>query len=54
MRLVQPPRRDFLRRRSFRAARRITGWMKAAVRREPDILWQFVFAPRREEPLDLL
>ncbi|MCX6998380.1 MAG: B12-binding domain-containing radical SAM protein [Kiritimatiellaeota bacterium] len=25
-----------------------------AVRREPDILWQFVLAPEREEPLDLL
>ncbi|MCX5797618.1 MAG: B12-binding domain-containing radical SAM protein [Elusimicrobia bacterium] len=32
----------------------ITGWMKKAVRREPDILWQFVFAPQSEEPLDLL
>jgi radical SAM superfamily enzyme YgiQ (UPF0313 family) len=32
----------------------ITGWMKEAVRREPDILWQFVLAPRNEEPLDLL
>jgi hypothetical protein len=32
----------------------ITCWMRAAVRREPDILWQFVFAPQSEEPLDLL
>ena len=32
----------------------ITGWMSEAVRREPDILWQFVFAPREQEPLDLL
>jgi radical SAM superfamily enzyme YgiQ (UPF0313 family) len=32
----------------------ITGWMSEAVRREPDILWQFVFAPQSEEPLDLL
>jgi hypothetical protein len=32
----------------------ITGWMTEAVRREPDILWQFVFAPQNEEPLDLL
>ncbi|MCX5796988.1 MAG: hypothetical protein NTY77_15965 [Elusimicrobia bacterium] len=32
----------------------ITGWMKEAVRREPDILWQFVFEPQDQEPLDLL
>jgi len=32
----------------------ITGWMREAVRREPEILWQFVFEPREEEPLDLL
>jgi hypothetical protein len=32
----------------------ITGWMSEAVRREPDILWQFVFAPQSQEPLDLL
>jgi len=28
--------------------------IRDAVRREPDILWQFVLAPTREEPLDLL
>ena len=28
--------------------------MSEAVRWEPDILWQFVFAPREQEPLDLL
>lgn len=27
--------------------------MKEAVRREPDILWQFVFEPQDQEPLDL-
>jgi uncharacterized Fe-S cluster-containing radical SAM superfamily protein len=28
--------------------------IRGAVRHEPDILWQFVLAPAREEPLDLL
>ncbi len=32
----------------------ITTAIRAAVRREPDILWQFVLAPTAEEPLDLL
>jgi hypothetical protein len=32
----------------------ISAAIRAAVRREPDILWQFVLAPTAEEPLDLL
>jgi hypothetical protein len=34
--------------------RAIVAAMRAAVAAEPDILWQFVLAPSREEPLDLL
>lgn len=32
----------------------LIGSLRQAVLREPDILWQFVLAPQREEPLDLL
>ena len=32
----------------------IAAGVRQAVRREPDILWQFVLAPASEEPLDLL
>jgi radical SAM superfamily enzyme YgiQ (UPF0313 family) len=32
----------------------ICACVRDVVRREPDILWQFVLAPQREEPLDLL
>ena len=28
--------------------------VRGAIRSEPDMLWQFVLAPLREEPLDLL
>ncbi|MEI8244008.1 MAG: radical SAM protein [bacterium] len=38
----------FAQRQSLAAA------IRGAARREPDILWQFVLAPAREEPLDLL
>jgi hypothetical protein len=34
--------------------REITGVMREAVQREPDMLWQFVLVPETEEPLDLL
>ncbi len=34
--------------------RAIEAWIRQTVRREPDVLWQFVLAPVREEPLDLL
>jgi len=32
----------------------IEAWIRQTVRREPDVLWQFVLEPVREEPLDLL
>lgn len=38
----------------FQRRAQICALVRAAVRHEPDILWQFVLAPEREEPLDLL
>lgn len=37
----------------FQRRAAITRAMREAVRREPDILWQFVFEPQDQEPLDL-
>ena len=38
----------------FAACPAIAAWIRLAVAREPDILWQFVLCPSAEEPLDLL
>ena len=38
----------------FAQRQTLASFIREAVRREPDILWQFVLAPAREEPLDLL
>jgi hypothetical protein len=38
----------------FGAREAIRAAIRGAIRQEPDILWQFVLAPRAEEPLDLL
>ncbi|MCX6993964.1 MAG: radical SAM protein [Kiritimatiellaeota bacterium] len=38
----------------FACRERIGDFIRGAVCREPHILWQFILAPEREEPLDLL